>query len=725
MKTKAFLLPLAFVVFVSAIACQVESAGGSIQCFTTDARSISSSSYELLGSAKFSGDDSYSGDAFFYYSKDDGGKSELIEKGKRVSAGKVSSSNPDFKATLSSLEYGTTYYYVATVQVLGEEYLGAIKSFTTAEKPKLGCSTGEATDITEISATLYGNSTLPRTQLGGATVGFIYSTSSEPTLSNGKSKSSKEFLSDTQFVASITELEPNTKYYFRSYLLQNGNYLYGAVSSFTTASINAKIITNEAQEITEHTATISGNLSLTSIAKLSPTVALYYSDKYSSPEEIKANGTRVTVSLTSDGSFSKTLTNLPHSVTYSYFAYANIQGVEFYGEVVRFSTMDIEATLTTGEATMISEHKATIQGFFKLISKVSSNPTVYFYYSDKVSNKDGLKSSGKRITITSISPEGGFSTELTNLAHSTKYYYVVYTRIEDVDFFGEVRSFSTASINASVSTGAVSGIKYHDAVLSGSSSINTIESLKATKGFYFSATSTSVASLKQNGQRVVAETIDDNYSLSIMGDADHRTYYYVAFLEIEDVEFFGAVKSFKMKEVPNGAIDLGLSVLWGECNIGATNPEDYGGFYEWGRLTEKYYSDAENEYLKRKYSNGDTLDKEDDVAYVKLGSNWRTPTKKEYEELLKNMTYEKTHVGEHNGVRIKSTVPGFTSKSVFFPYAGNMTTTTGHSFLYSYYWTSTFCGSDRSGYAFLLENLSRVETGLWYRRLPIRPIFRY
>lgn len=767
MKTKAFLLPLAFVVFVSAIACQVESSGGSIQCFTTDARSISSSSYELLGSARFSGDDSYSGDAFFYYSKDDGGKSELIEKGKRISAGKVSSSNPDFKATLSSLEYGTTYYYVATVQVLGEEYMGAIKSFTTEDKPTLSCGTGDASDITEISATIYGYSTLPRTELGAATVGFIYSMSTEPTLSNGKSKSSKEFLSDTQFVATITGLSPGTKYYYRSYILQNGNYLYGSVSSFTTASINAKVTTNSAQNISEHGATISGSLYLTNIAKLTTSVALYYSDKYTSREDIKANGIKASVTPTSDGNFSKDLTNLSHSASFAYFAYANIEGVEFFGDVVQFRTSDINASLQTGDAKDITEHKATITGSFELISTTSSSPTVYFYYSDKVSSKDDLKSSGKRLSISSIPSSGQFFYSLSNLKHSTTYYYVAYTKVEDVEFFGEVRSFNTLTINASintgtasnlsehkatlsgsfknntieeipstvalfysstindkaglvksgkrisissfdsngsftssisalshstkyyyvayakledvefygdvksfstvpisasVNTGSVKDIKYHSATLEGNTVINTIESIPATKGFYFSATATSKTAMKNSGTKVESTSSTDSFSANMTGDSEHRRYYYMAYLQIEGVEFLGEIKSFNMKEIPDGSIDLGLSVLWATKNVGASSPEGQGGKYHWGALTENDPS------VCTRYSKDESLRPEDDVAHVKLGSSWRTPRKEDFLELKDNCTITGSSLNGITGITIRSNVSGFQGKSIFLPY---------------------------------------------------------
>ena len=34
-------------------------------------------------------------------------------------------------------------------------------------------------------------------------------------------------------------------------------------------------------------------------------------------------------------------------------------------------------------------------------------------------------------------------------------------------------------------------------------------------------------------------------------------------------------------------INLGLGVKWGLCNIGASNPEDYGDYFAWGETEAK------------------------------------------------------------------------------------------------------------------------------------------
>lgn len=98
------------------------------------------------------------------------------------------------------------------------------------------------------------------------------------------------------------------------------------------------------------------------------------------------------------------------------------------------------------------------------------------------------------------------------------------------------------------------------------------------------------------------------------------------------------------------AIDLGLSVKWASCNVGATSPEECGGYYAWGETEEKidytwdtYKYCNDSNYQITKYctnssygtvDNKTTLDLKDDVAHVKWGGNWRMPTREELEELF-------------------------------------------------------------------------------------------
>lgn len=90
------------------------------------------------------------------------------------------------------------------------------------------------------------------------------------------------------------------------------------------------------------------------------------------------------------------------------------------------------------------------------------------------------------------------------------------------------------------------------------------------------------------------------------------------------------------------SVDLGLSVKWGNRNLGAAAPEYMGIPFAWGE-TEPRTVFAESRY--KWFSDGDysaysqkdprrKLSLEDDAAHVMLGGKWRMPTIAEVEELL-------------------------------------------------------------------------------------------
>ena len=133
---------------------------------------------------------------------------------------------------------------------------------------------------------------------------------------------------------------------------------------------------------------------------------------------------------------------------------------------------------------------------------------------------------------------------------------------------------------------------------------------------------------------------------------------------------------------PLQAVDLGLSVKWATFNVGATKPEEYGGYYAWGETEEKeIYDWSTYKWCNGSYDtmtkycannsygivdNKTVLDLEDDVAHVKWGGDWRMPTKAEQDELRNNCTWEWTALNDVNGYK----VTGPNGNSIFLPAAG-------------------------------------------------------
>ena len=178
-------------------------------------------------------------------------------------------------------------------------------------------------------------------------------------------------------------------------------------------------------------------------------------------------------------------------------------------------------------------------------------------------------------------------------------------------------------------------------------------------------------------------------------------------------------------------VDLGLpsKIMWAKCDLGETSPEKYGDGYGWGETWTKtsweyyyYFTDiVKGQFTK--YDSRDKryfLEKEDDVAYLRLGEGWRYPTWNEVQELYDNCTVTESTLNGWPGVM-------FVSKNnnnyIFFGYWKK-------SSRGSHRWSSALVPSDPSlakcmyfikeGDRIVLkqDNVGRDE-GL----LPVRPVY--
>ena len=139
------------------------------------------------------------------------------------------------------------------------------------------------------------------------------------------------------------------------------------------------------------------------------------------------------------------------------------------------------------------------------------------------------------------------------------------------------------------------------------------------------------------------------------------------------------------------AVDLGLSVKWACCNVGASVPEGYGGYYAWGETEEKidydwdtykYYNNSTGGY---DYTGSNISCTQYDVAHVKWGGSWRMPTLDEIKELVNKCTKKWTTLNGVNG----RLFTGPNGNSIFLPAAGyRVGTDLYNRGSYGYYWSA-------------------------------------
>ena len=188
-------------------------------------------------------------------------------------------------------------------------------------------------------------------------------------------------------------------------------------------------------------------------------------------------------------------------------------------------------------------------------------------------------------------------------------------------------------------------------------------------------------------------------------------------------------------------VDLGLSVKWATCNVGATKPEEYGDYFAWGETQPKSYYDWSNykwcngsDDTQTKYCTNSSygivdhktvLEAADDAATVNWGGSWRMPTKAEQNELRTECTWTWTTENGLNGYRITSNKAGYTDKSIFLPAAGaRYCSDLLNAGSYGFYWSSSLRTDypyNAEGWCFLSDYKDLIYDSRNYGR-SVRPV---
>lgn len=191
----------------------------------------------------------------------------------------------------------------------------------------------------------------------------------------------------------------------------------------------------------------------------------------------------------------------------------------------------------------------------------------------------------------------------------------------------------------------------------------------------------------------------------------------------------------------HGYVDLGLSVKWATCNVGASTPGGWGEYYAWGETeTKSHYSwstyfdaiDASGREF-RIYNRNEGLKQisstsSHDAARMKWGGTWRMPTQRELEELLSKCSWSLTKFEGHDGYKIT----GPSGNSIFLPlsgryetgglhFQGQMGTYWGSSLEYSNE-NNYYCSNDAGAAIHFYWRMKYVGACERYSGCPIRPV---
>lgn len=453
--------------------------------------------------------------------------------------------------------------------------------------------------------------------------------------------------------------------------------------------------------------------------------SFYYATEDGNVEKIKTDGKKVKADNIIDGkgSFSITISDLEPATQYYYVASVTINGLEYFGQIKSFTTKEDEKakapkieTLDVGQWFF---NIVTIYGRISEYEDIDQNFECGIEYSTNEAFGDSIIRK-KADHSYEYDNYYNFSLIIPDLQLDQVYYYRVYYQNRTLTCYGETKSFSLEWIEPRITTlrtylpGGIRGpIPIYGSITQLMEIENTLNNydIQICYGFELSSSD----SFNQDSTKIFYSdkiTYWDNDTIRYylkQFDFDYGVkQYYRAFLCVGEITIYGNVMSFNYYWNGGGAMDLGLSVKWGPCNVGASRPWEYGDYYAWGEI-EPYYEPGyalsipsvwkpgksegyswssyrfwNESNLLTKYctdsnygyngiiDNKTVLDPEDDIAHVYLGGDWRMPTIEEFRELYDtaNCTLKWTIQNGVHGWIVTSKITGFDGNSIFLPDAG-------------------------------------------------------
>lgn len=316
-----------------------------------------------------------------------------------------------------------------------------------------------------------------------------------------------------------------------------------------------------------------------------------------------------------------------------------------------------------------------------------------------------------------------FSYNLFNLLAETKYYVRAYAKNKIGVVYGEEKEFVTKMAETPiVETGEVTDITCNSAKVGGN--VMSDGGAEVTeRGICYSLNNTPTI---EDTKVVLGKGFGSFFT--IISDLQRGMMYYVRAYAINK-KGISYGESIRFTTEKYECVDLGLSVKWATCNVGATEPEEDGDEFAWGEIKPKEiydwkaykYGKGYNSLTKyctlTKYGlDGFTddktiLDPEDDAATVNWGGKWRMPTAAEMEELINKCQWIWTTQGGVKGYK----VIGPNDNSIFLPARDGVGT----------YWSSSLSTDYPSEAYYLISRSDDVYLADWGNRYfgqSVRPV---
>ena len=317
------------------------------------------------------------------------------------------------------------------------------------------------------------------------------------------------------------------------------------------------------------------------------------------------------------------------------------------------STSAVISSITTDDAAVTAISATTYGTIQNLSGMAPSSYQVGSVYSTSADPTVG----GTR-QIGSIDENGKVTAVLSGLVEGTTYYYATFVTLQGkVTKYGDVKSF--VATDADVATSAATDITACTAVMNGQA--HGIDDILAASsvGFKYALSADGVPT----GVEVSINETASSFSVKVPSLLPGTTYYYAAYTKVGDGFILGNTQSFTTASQVMEYVDMGLSVLWAKCNIGAEKESEAGILVGYG--DQSFYNRS---ISNDDYTPWDIAGTEDDTIYGlsidgDSKSKSKMPTIEQIEELIAKTTQEYVTVDGIDGIRFTAN----NGNSIFLP----------------------------------------------------------
>ena len=503
-----------------------------------------------------------------------------------------------YSVKIPGLEPDTKYYYRSYVTEKGQNSYGETKEFTTKELSSL-IEALDASDVKASSATIRGQVDLSEVeQVYEADVieyGFLWGDAEDKLDSSVKGGPIAEKL----FSASLTGLSHKTQYWFNAYVKLDGKSYESPVKTFktelipvagvsldrvehtfktigATLDLHATVLPEEAtdKEISwasdkDDVATVDENGKVTAVGNgiASITVTTKDQDKTAicvitvaqavtgitlTPSSVilkEGENIELTPSVTPANAANKTVVWSSNKEEIATVADGIVTGVKAGSAIITATTEDgglaancnvtVESKLAPS-VTVGTDHLSAISvilmGKANLGNTVASDLKIGFQYSKSAGI---LPANSTTVNAMDADADYNYTTSITGLEPATTYYFRSFVRQNNVDVYGETKSFTTKNVDSMLETMEATDIEATGAVLNAKLDLTDVLYSSEVHGFYW-GTSENSQNTKINGGTILNNT----YKASISNLSHKTKYWYKAYVKLDSHTFYGEVKAF-------------------------------------------------------------------------------------------------------------------------------------------------------------------------------------